>query len=271
MLTLDPKGFSPATFRPAPPANIVVYTPTAATYHDNYVGSILTLQLLATQRGVPLRIERTVGGLPVPMARTLQMRHFLHETQGTHLVFIDSDQGFDAKDVFDLIDLDLPIVGAVCCQKRYDWHAIGRAAPNARPDHLPLAGAVFTFDTGATGNDVDITQRKAIPVRRVGFGFTVIQRKVIETVEARTFPKVNMPGGGRKFGAICAQRIVQIEGTDQWEWLTEDYAFCSRAADVGFQAYLAWWTKTTHSGEHVFRADLEAASEMLGQVVQDQQ
>lgn len=200
------------------------------------------------------------------------MRDFL-DTTSTHLVFIDSDQGFVAHEVFELIDLDVPIVGAVCCQKRYDWESIHRAARLMDADtasKLPIAGSVFTFDTGEAGFTIDTSVRKPVPVRRVGFGFTVIQRKVIQTLAMRATPKVNLPGG-RPFPAICAQRIVPIEGKPaEWEWLTEDYAFCSRAKDVGYQSYIAWWAKTTHTGDHTFGADLVAAGDMLGGVSQVQ-
>jgi hypothetical protein len=260
---------------PAPTYNITVCTPSLGQYHDEYLGSMLRLQSLAERRGIPLSPQRLVGMSCLPMARTMMMRDFL-ATPSTHLVFIDSDQGFRAEDVFDMVELDLPIVGAVCCQKRYDWDSVAKAALNeavpiqSADRYLPLAGAVFTFDTGANGHDVDLSRRAAIPVRRVGFGLTVIQRRVIETLAVRVTPRVHMPGG-RPFPAICAQRIVPIEGQPgEWEWLTEDYAFCSRAAEVGFQSYLAWWTKTTHSGDHTFRADLEAAGYMLGNVVQEQ-
>jgi len=258
------------------PRRLVVATPAHHGYHDNFYGSMLGLQKLCLERGIPMEPSRLIGHSSIAHARTTMMRDFLYKTDGTDLIFIDSDQGFDPQDVLDMVESDLPIVGAVCCQKKYDWEAIQRAArqaslaPHPQPDALALAGAVFTFDTGAAGNDVDLTERKAVPVRRVGFGLTVIKRVVIETLAARGTPKVEL-AGGPDFPPLCNTRVVQsADRPGKWEWLTEDYAFCSRAADVGFKTYLAWWTKTTHTGDHVFKADLVTAAEMLGGVSQDQ-
>jgi len=255
------------------PRKLIIATPAHHGYHDNFYGSMLGLQKLCLERGIPMEPHRLVGHSSIAHARTTMMRDFLYKTDGTHLIFIDSDQGFDPQDVLDMVELDLPIVGAVCCQKKYDWESVFKAARYMDADtaaKLPLAGAVFTFDTGATGNDVDLTERKAVPVRRVGFGLTVIKRVVIETLAVRGTPKVEL-AGGPDFPPLCNTRVVQsADRPGKWEWLTEDYAFCSRAADVWFTTYLAWWTKTTHTGEHVFKADLIAAAEMLGGVSQDQ-
>jgi len=259
------------------PRRLIVATPAHNGYHDSYLGSILGLTTLCAERGMPLTTHRLLGHSSIPHARTTMMRDFLYKTDGTHLIFIDSDIGFDPQDVLDMVDLDLPIVGAVCCQKRYDWEAIEKAAQQGQQTtalkpagELALAGAIFTFDTGATGNDVDLAKRAPVSVRRVGFGLTVIKRAVIETLAARGTPKVELDGGP-DFPPLCNTRVVQsADRPGKWEWLTEDYAFCSRAADVGFSTYLAWWTKTTHTGNHVFKADLVAASEMLGGVSQDQ-
>lgn len=253
------------------PRKLIVATPAHNGYHDSFYGSMLGLQRLCLERGMPMETNRLLGHSSIPHARTTMMRDFMYKTDGTHLIFIDSDIGFDPQDVLDMVDLDLPIVGAVCCQKKYDWAAIGQAAQKrAYCDELPLAGAVFTFDTGADGNDVDLSERTAIPVRRVGFGLTVIKRAVIETLAARGTPKVEL-AGGPDFPPLCNTRVVQsADRPGKWEWLTEDYAFCSRAQDVGYKTYLAWWTKTTHTGEHTFKADIVAAAEMLGGVSQDQ-
>lgn len=245
-------------------------------FHEKWVHSVFKLQRDAHKHNIKLNVQTLVGHSLIPVARTIMVRNFL-ETDATHLLFVDSDIGFEVEDVVSMIDCRKPVVGGVCVQKQYDWEAIARAADSVElkavankstvAAMLPRAGTTFTFTTGDAGNDVDTDKREPVPIRYVGMGFTLIDRHIIERlVHAYRADAVKLPGG-KPFPPLFAQSIVR--GGD---WLSEDYAFCHRANTLfGESTWLAWWTRTSHTGQHVFEGDLLTAGSLLGGVTQVQE
>lgn len=251
------------------PTKLLVCTPSIdGKYCDNYLDGILRLQLACIERGIEMRVRRLCGHSLIPVGRTILIRDFM-DTDFTHLLFWDSDIGAELSVIFDLLDADKPLIGAVCVQKRYDWENILKASRTMMvedaPD-LPKAGGIFTFSTTETGNDVDILTKNPIPIKYVGMGLTLIKRSLIETM-ARCFATatVKLPNG-RPFPALTAQRIVDQSNPEGGTWLSEDYAFCSRANESSKEhaTWLAWWTKTSHTGQHKFEGDLVTAGSLLG-------
>lgn len=131
----------------------------------------------------------------------------------THLLFIDCDLIFSAEHVIRIVSHNLPIVGGLYPKKQegpIEW--VLNSLPNTEPDEDGLH-----------------------EVRYIGTGFMCIRRDVIEKMIHRLGPQI-------EFTADYGQRRVEY---DLWpmgvytypdksrRYLSEDWYFCQRLADLG--------------------------------------
>ena len=84
-------------------------------------------------------------------------------------------------------------------------------------------------------------------MREIGTGFVSIRRSVFE-----------------RLAPACPQYTCEIEGTPMVDhfacgvdpatkrYLSEDFAFCARAASIGISTWLCPWIKLSHAGMHIF-------------------
>ena len=64
------------------------------------------------RRGVNLGYLMKSGDSLITRARQSILTHFLSETKATHLLFVDSDIGFEPEQVFRLLDFDADVTAA---------------------------------------------------------------------------------------------------------------------------------------------------------------
>jgi hypothetical protein len=173
------------------------------------------------------------------------------KTDATHLLFIDTDHGLNAADVLKMMEADKPIIGGVTCQKEYHFDqmlAAARAYPDM-PDAMCVAfGTGFNFSEQPEG--WDLTQLQ--PVRRLGTGYMLIRRDVIEKLWLLHGAELGATHGDVYFVNLFQCTIDRLTG----QQIGTDYSFCDRAKYAGFQTYLAPWAGSTHRGDFTFRANL---------------
>jgi hypothetical protein len=104
-----------------------------------------------------------------------------------------------------------------------------------------LVGAPYTNKSTPTrwvhdtGGGFDFGGVGLVPVRGLGFGFTLTSRSCLERVSAVSGEYVDLPGGlvcRNAFGQIIAER----DGVRTL--LSEDFSFCERWRDLGEVAYV---------------------------------
>lgn len=129
---------------------------------DGRVESYFTICLLQTvkhleSRGIKVQVEFCTGHF-VSRARNILVSNFL-KSDCTHILMIDSDQGWDSKAVYEMI--------------KKDKEFIAGAVPIKDPNCENYALKIYTKSDG-----VPLIEDGLIPCERVGCAFSLIKRSV---------------------------------------------------------------------------------------------
>ncbi len=239
------------------PIHLVIGTP---CYGGNtthyYTSSVLNLQQACRQRGIALSFKFLGNDSLITRARNLIVSQFLDDPSATHLLFIDADLGFAPDQVFALLDFDHDVAGAVYPMKRLNWAAIADQARAGAPN-LKSSALDYVLDFLDPGN---ITMNHGFArVRHIGTGFLMIRRVVIERMTAH-YPQLKF--NGTDLGAnseLNSPNTYALFDTmicpDTGVYLSEDYAFCRRWADMGGEIWANVASRLVHVGPIPFEGD----------------
>jgi len=249
-------GSSPS----APPSNplprIFLACPNYKGASGAFIVSTLRLQNALRDRGTILHPWLIENESNIDRARGKAVTAFL-ATNASHLLFIDTDHGYLAEDILRMIDADKPIIGAVTCQKTFDFKAIvdaAREAPGLSVEACVAYGTPFNFSRSPEEFDDLMTPQLT---KRIGTGLMLIRRDVVAAVFAAYYATHGCSHAGVYFVDMF-KTSIDPETRDQ---IGTDYAFCDRAKACGFDTWIAPWTQTTHRGEYTFKASLMSMAE----------
>ena len=93
----------------------------------------------------------------------------------------------------------------------------------------------------------------------VATGFMLVKREVVEKMVEHYREELKFFYQGAEGAVHLFQPIIDKENNDLF--LTEDYAFCKRARDIGFRCYMSKRFELPHTG--VFEFSAEAEGHML--------
>lgn len=234
-----------------------------------YVESLLKLTNLCSQTGVEVGSTFVYNESLITRARNRICDDFLKKSDFTHLLWVDADIGFDPQDVISMIKSGRDIIGAACVKKSLFWERI-KAALKLNPELtvneiMALSGDfVVHFLDGENGGKFQLD----IPyeVKRLGTGFLMVKREVMEQMRDAYPDRYYSPAGDPTAtlpGMIFEFFQSRIEPTSR-QYLSEDYAFCDDARQLGFKVWLAPWVRTTHTGNFKFEGDLNAVAKTTG-------
>jgi len=186
----------------------------------------------APKHGIAIQICNISGCSVVSRVRNLIAKDFL-ASDCTDLMFIDSDINFNAEDIFRLmawnIDPKKGIVGGV---------------PVARKK-----GSIYisSLDQGADG-EIYMNAYGLVKAKRIATAFMLIRRDVFETLrdnhpEWQYHDDRVMNGHEDK---ICYS-FFDFKSTPEG-YVGEDYLFCDRASEHGFEVWIDPTIKLGHMG-----------------------
>jgi len=205
----------------------------------------------------------------VSRARNAYATAVLNNPKITHLLFIDSDMGFQPSAVMRLFDFDKPFVGCICPYRSMDYerfHAISREI-----DDPALAQKVaqnyVTADRLIRNPDGRIERVAGFArTERLGMGVTLLRRDALERM-VEVYPDMwgtadlgyqSMGIRGRVFQPFEPYR------TNDGLYLSEDMAFSRRWTEAGGEIWALLDEPITHVGPTAFtgtyssRLDFEA-------------
>lgn len=144
-------------------------------------------RFLATRPDISFAIEMPEGR-SVSFARDVLANRVLQSDDFTHLLFIDTDMGFNPELIERMIALDRPVVGTIAPQRHRDldaWSRLSRELPT--PIAAEVCSVSYTPDVSdldLVGMDPDDDASKAgfIPALQTGAGILLIRRDVFETM-----------------------------------------------------------------------------------------
>jgi hypothetical protein len=231
-----------------------------------YCKSSTDLSSLAAQYGMDIRFFYLFNESLITRARNYLVDEFLR-SDCTHLMFIDSDIGFDPNDVIALSVIaeagnDKEIVCGPYPKKCIAWEKIKRAVDKGFADKNPenlekyVGDYVFNPKEGTGSIPLD----EPVEVLEGGTGFMMIQRSALEKFAA-AYPQYSyLPDHVRTEHFDGTREILQYFQAEidpkSKRYLSEDYWFCQKMWDIGVKTWLCPWMKLQHTGAYVFGGSL---------------
>ena len=246
---------------------VMVATP---MYGGNCAGiftkSTNDLATAAAKFGIKIQFYYLFNESLITRARNYCVDEFLR-SDCTHLLFIDSDIGFNYKDVFALLHLCDPgmdVVTGPYPKKTIAWEKVKTAVEKGFADESAFDLANFIGDYVFNPDD-DITEFKIdtpVPIKEGGTGFMMIHRGVFEKY-GEAFPELSyLPDHVRTEHFDGTREIMAYFDTvidpDSRRYLSEDYMFSYNVRKMGLKVYMCPWMRLRHAGSYVFGGSLSA-------------
>jgi hypothetical protein len=211
-----------------------------------YTASMVQLPAIFLRNRVDSLYAFTSSESLVPNARNFLTHQFL-ESKATHLMWIDSDIGFNAMDIVGMLIADRDIVCGIYPKKEVDWARVAQAAKaGVPPEELSNhAGsfAVKLLDDSADGLAAD--PDGLLEIAAGGTGFMLIKRGVFDTL-SEVVPEYAPDQSPIK------EYYATTTDPESGRLISEDYHFCRLARSHGFKIYAAPWVRLGHAGTYVF-------------------
>jgi hypothetical protein len=248
---------------------IMVATPMyGGQCHGMYAKSCADLSKLCQAYDVDLKFFYLFNESLITRARNYCVDEFIRSDY-THLMFIDSDIGFDPHDVLSLaamMDPEEEDPKEVMCgpypKKTIAWEKIKRAVDKGfadeNPQNLDKYVGDYVFNPADGGDSIRIDT--PCKVLEGGTGFMMITKSAFEKFTAAYPDYTYLPDhvrtkhfdGSREIGMFF-QALIDPKSK---RYLSEDYMFCQYMQDVGVATWLCPWMRLVHTGSYTFGGSL---------------
>jgi hypothetical protein len=216
----------------------------------NYMMSIVKLMQYADQHSFSISLNLLARDSLITRARNTLVAHFMSMPQATHLMFIDSDIGFEPELVHRMLQFDEDVVGGMYPAKALCWAPEDKIVQREPPQTATL-NYVGQF---CRGEELERRGPFATGVY-AATGFMMIKRRVFERlIEAHpelaySSDHVYTPvKTERQYHALFECRI----DPETREYLSEDFGFCRLWRALGGKIWLDVEGELVHTGAHDF-------------------
>jgi hypothetical protein len=245
--------------------------------HGLYIKSCLDLQTQFNAYGIETKFSFLFNESLITRARNYLVDEFLR-TDYTHMMFIDSDIHFTAKDIIALMALDKDIIGGPYPKKSINWGNVAHAArnnPDLDPRELENLVGEYVFNVVKGTSSFNVSD--PLQVLEIGTGHMMIKRHVFDKMQ-EAYPNIKYRpdhvgqanfDGSRYIHAyfdtvIDTKDSITAGGSDRY--LSEDYMFCQMWRKIGGEIYLCPWMKTQHIGSYAFTGNMPAVAQYTGKL-----
>ena len=236
-LTIDKERFAATHIAVATPCG----EPHVATA---YVGALFSLQRAAHKHGFELSLLLKSGS-SVEVARNMMVAEFLAHPEYTHLLFIDSDQGWQPRDVLRLLAMDRPLI-AVAARKK-------------------MLSREWAVDLDGEAGSVIVDG--ALRVDGVGCGFMLIRRDCLEAMVGKYVDlRIKVADHVAKENPALAEhyyRLFQFGFDDKGTYRSEDLNFCRLWREMGGEVFVDPDGDIVHVGTYEYRGALSSVMRAL--------
>ena len=231
-----------------------------------YTKSMADLSAVCAKYQIPLQLYFLFNESLITRARNYCCDEFMR-SDAKHLMFIDSDIGFDPQDIIAMMALQIQndqydIIGGPYPKKCISWEKIKRAVDKGVADENPnvLDKFVGDFVFNPKGGQTQIALSEPVEVLEIGTGFMMIKKEaLLKFAEAYT-QYLYKPDHVRTEHFDGSRKIMmyfQAEVDPKSErYLSEDYWFCQKAQDIGLKTWLCPWMKLQHLGSYIYGGSL---------------
>jgi len=238
-----------------------------------YAQALMTLQNALRENRIDTALSFLFNESLIQRARNALVHGFL-KTDFTHLLFIDADIRFDAKDVLPMILADKPIICGIYPKKEINWHQVHKAAQaGVPPEQLRLFSGSFVVNLINYAEQAQVDVNAPVEIWNGGTGFMLIKREVFEKLRDHVPSYINDThdlGGNIGNERIAEFFATSIEPMGE-RLLSEDYHFCKEWREkCGGSVWAAPWVKLAHIGTHMFDGNLTPQPADYVQLIQPQ-
>jgi len=188
----------------------------------------------APQHGIDIQIGSICGCSVVSRARNLLVKDFL-ESNCTHLLFIDSDINFEPDDILRLLSWsEDPKKGIVA------------GVPRTRSEHKTYIANLDYDDS----HELTMNSMGLVRATHVATAFMMVRREVFETlVEAHKEWEYYDTRTDRVLNAVFDFKVTEAG------YMGEDFLFCDRAREHGYEVWIDPTIKLGHMGVQEYVGD----------------
>lgn len=237
--------------------------------HGMYTKSCTDLAKMCQAYGIELKFFYLFNESLITRARNYCVDEFMR-SDSTHLMFIDSDIGFDPNDVLTLAALMDPnkednkyqIMCGAYPKKTIAWEKIKMAVDKGHADENPgdLEKYVGDYVFNPTGDQKQIRIDEPVSVLEGGTGFMMVTRSAFEKFQEEYPDYSYLPDHVRTKHFDGSREIMMyfqaLIDPETKRYLSEDYMFCQWMRKVGVEVWLCPWMRLIHAGSYVFGGSL---------------
>jgi glycosyltransferase involved in cell wall biosynthesis len=231
-----------------------------------FTRSMTDLSALCTQYGIPLQIYFLFNESLITRARNYCCDEFMR-SDAQHLMFIDSDIGFNPQDVIALMALqtlnsEYDIIGGPYPKKCISWEKIKAAVDKGVADQDPgvLEKFVGDYVFNPKGGQQSIAIGEPCEVLEIGTGFMMITKDAMNKF-AEKYSQYNYKPDHVRTEHFDGSREIMMYfqaevDPESKRYLSEDYWFCQKAQKIGLKTWFCPWMKMQHVGTYIFGGSL---------------
>ena len=258
--------------------------------HGMYTRSTNDLSALCMHYGIEVKFYYLFNESLITRARNYCTDEFMR-SESTHMIFIDSDIGFDARDVISMLALmnheEEPQKHDILCapypKKCIAWEKIKAAVDQGKadedPQHLDKYVGDYVFNP-VPGTD-KIKLDEPAEVLEGGTGFMMFTKQVLQKYKDAYWEDSKFSPGGFSYKPDHV-RTKEFDGSreimmyfqalidpDTRRYLSEDYMFCQWARKAGLKVWLCPWMQLQHVGTHVYGGSLTDLAQIQASATAD--
>jgi hypothetical protein len=232
-----------------------------------FARSIADLSAICTQNGIPLQMYFLFNESLITRARNYCCDEFMR-SPSQHLMFIDSDIGFNPHDVIALMALQAnepekyDIIGGPYPKKCISWEKIKQAVDKGVADEDPsiLERFVGDYVFNPKSGQQSIQIGEPCEVLEIGTGFMMVTKTAMQKFADTYKQYMYRPDHVRTEAFDGSREIMQYFQAEidpkSKRYLSEDYWFCQKAQDAGLKTWFCPWMKMQHVGTYIFGGSL---------------
>jgi hypothetical protein len=186
----------------------------------------------------------------ITKTRNLLTHSFL-KSDCTHILFIDSDIGFDAKQLIRFMKTDKDILCGIYPKKDINWVRLSSLSNAGMSAHNLLS---ISLDYLFLPLQDAKMEDELIEIEAAGTGMMMISRSVFDKLQDRadSFRLESGLTNVSRDGEYIKEYFKSSIDKETSVYLHEDFTFCKLCRSIDEKIYAATWMKLTHSGSFVY-------------------
>jgi len=231
-----------------------------------FARSVADLSALCASNGIQIQFYFLFNESLITRARNYCCDEFMR-SDATHLMFIDSDIGFNPRDVIALMGLqtnesEYDVIGGPYPKKCISWEKIKQAVDKGVADDNPqiLEKYVGDYVFNPKSKQGQIPIGEPVEVLEIGTGFMMIKKETLKKF-AEAFPQyMYKPDHVRTEAFDGTREIMQYFQAEidpnSKRYLSEDYWFCQKIQELNMKTWFCPWMTMQHVGMYIFGGSL---------------